>query len=89
MTIDPALVEATILRLLAEASGSRTISPTDVARALHEGPDWNVLMTPVRRAAIQLARAGTIAIYRKGKPVDPDDFKGVYRLGPPDEAPVS
>ena len=27
--------------------------------------------------------AGRLVIYRKGKPVDPNDFKGVYRLGLP------
>jgi len=37
----------------------------------------------VRRAAVRLALAGRLVIYRKGKPVDPADFKGVYRLGLP------
>jgi hypothetical protein len=32
---------------------------------------------------VALARAGKIVIYRKGTPVDPDDFRGVYRLGAP------
>ena len=82
MAVDPAEIDATILRLLDDAGANRTISPTDVARALHPGTDWNVLMTQVRRAAIKLAHAGKIAILRKGKPVDPNDFKGVYRLGP-------
>ncbi len=81
--IEPDAVEAAILRLLAEAGAGKSISPTDVARALHAGADWNVLMTPVRRAALKLARSGAIVILRKGKPVDPDDFKGVYRLGLP------
>ena len=40
-------------------------------------------MIPVRRAAVRLAHAGRIVIFRKGRPVDPDDFKGVYRLGVP------
>jgi hypothetical protein len=40
-------------------------------------------MVPVRRTAVRLAHEGRIVIYRKGKPVDPDDFKGVYRLGLP------
>ena len=40
-------------------------------------------MKPVRRVAQNLAREGRIAIYRKGKPVDPDNFKGVIRLGLP------
>ncbi|WP_290490359.1 DUF3253 domain-containing protein [Hyphomonas sp. UBA2654] len=33
---------------------------------------------------MRLHKAGTVLIYRKGKPVeDPDVFKGVYRLGLP------
>jgi hypothetical protein len=32
---------------------------------------------------VRLAKDGVIAIYRKGKPVDPDTFKGVYRIGLP------
>jgi hypothetical protein len=81
--IEPDAIEAAILRLLAEAGSGKSISPTDVARALHSGTDWNVLMTPVRRAAIKLAHAGEIVITRKGKPANPDDFKGVYRLALP------
>jgi hypothetical protein len=80
--IDPALVEAAILRMITEAA-DKTVSPTDVARELHDGPDWHTLMHVLRRAAVKLALDGRIAIYRKGKPVDPNDFKGVYRLGPP------
>ena len=40
-------------------------------------------MQPVRRAAVRLMKAGRIVILRKGRPVDPDDFRGVYRLGLP------
>ena len=57
MLPSPAEIEATILRLLDEAGAGRTISPTDAARALIEGSEWNVLMPAVRRAAVQLARA--------------------------------
>jgi len=32
---------------------------------------------------VRLADAGRIVIYRKGKPADPHDFRGVYRLGLP------
>ena len=77
-------IEATILRLVAEAGG-KSISPTDAARALEPGPAWNALMPAVRRAAVKLALAGRLVIYRKGRPVDPNDFKGVYRLGPPQQ----
>jgi hypothetical protein len=76
-------IEAAILRLLGEQGPGKTVSPTDAARALTTGPDWHVQMPGVRRAAIKLALAGRLVIYRKGKPVDPNDFKGVYRLGLP------
>jgi hypothetical protein len=40
-------------------------------------------LLPIRRAAVSLAQAGRLVIYRKGKPADPNDFRGVYRLGLP------
>jgi hypothetical protein len=83
MTADPASVEATILQLVAEAGTKRSISPTDAARELSAGDDWQILLPAVRRAAVKLALAGQLVIYRKGKPVDPTDFRGVYRLGLP------
>ena len=79
----PAEIEATILRLLDQAGAGKTVSPTDAARALQPGPNWHLLMPSVRRVAVRLALAGRIVINRKGKPVDPNDFKGVYRLGLP------
>ena len=82
--MDPADIETTILRLLAERDDGKTISATDVARALAGADtDWHLRMTPVRRVAVKLALAGRVVIYRKGKTVDPNDFKGVYRLGLP------
>jgi len=41
----------------------------------------------VRSTAVGLARAGRIVILRHGKPADPDDFKGVYRLRAADAQP--
>ena len=79
----PAEVEAAILRLVADAGPGKTVGPTDVAQELRDGPDWQRVLTPLRHAAVKLALAGKIAIYRKGKPADPEDFKGVYRLGLP------
>ena len=80
---EPADIEAAIFRLLGEIHAGKTISPADAANALVPGPQWHVLMPAVRRVAIRLALAGRLVIYRKGKPVDPNDFKGVYRLGLP------
>jgi hypothetical protein len=59
------------------------VSPEEVARAVAADADWHSYLTAVRRAAVKLALDGRLVIYRKGKPVDPADFKGVYRLGLP------
>jgi len=76
-------IEAAILRAVAAAGAGKTVGPMDIAQTLHADEDWQSMLPAVRRAAVTLARAGTIAIYRKGKPVDPNDFKGIYRLGLP------
>lgn len=84
-SIDPRAVEEAILALTAERGAEKTICPSEAARRLGgPHPDrWGPLMILVRRAAINLASQGRIVIYRKGKPADPHDFKGVYRLGLP------
>ncbi|MBF9234194.1 DUF3253 domain-containing protein [Microvirga alba] len=78
----PEDLEAAMLSLLNERGTDRTIGPTDVARALGgDHPDgWGPLMHPVRATAVRLMKEGRVVILRKGRPVDPDDFKGVYRL---------
>jgi hypothetical protein len=79
---DIAVIEATIQRLLAGHEIGRTLGPTELAQALSPN-DWPHLLPLVRKAAVQLALAGRLIIYRKGKPVDPTDFKGVWRMGLP------
>ena len=76
-------VRDAILALTAARGAGKTIAPEDAAKAV--SPENFVrVMKDVRAEAIRLHKAGTIAIYRKGKPVDnPDTFKGVYRLGLP------
>ena len=78
-------IEATLLRLVAERGPGKTVDPAEAARALGgDHPDgWGPLMQPIRRAAVALAEQGRVVILRKGKPVDPRDFKGVYRLTAP------
>ncbi|CEJ13565.1 hypothetical protein BN1110_03886 [bacterium YEK0313] len=75
-------LEAAILRLAAAKGAGKSISPEDAAKdvAASRDLDWHTLLQPVRRTAIRLAREGRLVILRKGKPADPDDFKGVYRL---------
>jgi hypothetical protein len=75
--------EDTILTLLSVQAAGATIAPEQAARALAGESDWHAHLGAVRRAAIRLALDGRLVIYRKGKPVDPNDFKGVYRLGLP------
>ncbi len=82
----PDEIERTILSL-AEARGpGKTICPSEAARALasDDPAAWSRLMGPVRKVAVALMKAGRIVIRRKGRPVDPDDFKGVYRISVPD-----
>ena len=79
-------VRNAILTLIAAREDGRTICPSEAARSV--SPDkWRNLMKDVRAEAVRLAKAGEISIYRKGKPVNPTDFKGVYRLGRPAEEP--
>jgi hypothetical protein len=77
-----------MLALVTERGVGRNLDPTDVARAVGgDRPEgWGPLMQPVRQAAVRLMKAGRIVILRKGRPVDPDDFKGIYRLTLPPEA---
>jgi len=85
-TTDP--VAAMILELLGAAKPGGSVSPEDVARAVAETrrkandpPDlWRRYMSAVKQQAIHLARAGSIQVLRKGKPVeDPARVKGVIR----------
>ncbi|MGO4573679.1 DUF3253 domain-containing protein [Microvirga sp. 2TAF3] len=78
----PEELETTMLALVAERGAGKTLDPTEVARALGgDHPDgWGPLMQPVRQMAVRLMKEGRVLILRKGRPVDPDDFKGIYRL---------
>ena len=82
---DAATIETVLLRLVAERGMDQTVDPAEAARELGgTHPDqWGPLMQPIRRAAVMLAEQGRVVILRKGKPVDPRDFKGVYRIAAP------
>ncbi len=75
---DSHTIEAEILRLATERGAGKSVSPSEVARALR--PDWRPLLSAVRRAAVRLASAGHIDILRHGKPVAPEAARGVIRL---------
>lgn len=82
---DVATIEAVLLRLVAERGAGKAVDPAEAARELGGAhPDqWGPLMQPVRRAAVTLAEHGRLVILRKGKPIDPRDLKGVYRITAP------
>lgn len=75
---DEAVFE-TILQMCTAAWPDETVRPEDIAMTLHP-EEWQALTKRIRLAVKQLAEAGHVQILRKGKPADPDDFKGVYRL---------
>jgi hypothetical protein len=87
MSVD---VEAAIFDLLAaKVAPGKSVSPEEVARAV-DPEGWRRLLGQVRAVARGLARQGKLVILRHGKPADPGDFKGVYRLRlplPDDAAP--
>ena len=81
-------IDATILALCAERGPDKTICPTEAAKAFAKamGGDelaWREGLAGVRRVAVDLAREGRLVIFRKGKPIDPENFRGIYRLGLP------
>ena len=79
-------IEDLVLRLAKERGAGKTICPTEAAKAAAEqrgDSDWQGRLPAVKAAAVRLAARGSVAIYRKGKPVDPENFKGIYRIGLP------
>ena len=79
--MDP--IEAAIFDLLGQVPAGKSVSPEDVARAV-DPEGWRRQLSKVRGTAVGLARGGRLVILRHGKPADPDDFKGVWRMRLPD-----
>lgn len=85
---DSDIVAAAIFAEIAARGATKTISPEDAAKRIAQegGEDdlgWRKWLPRVRASAKGLTREGRLVIYRKGKPADPDDVKGVIRLGLP------
>jgi len=72
-------ITAALLHLATERGPEKSLCPTDVARAV-SAENWRPLLGAVRKVAADLARQGKIEILRKGKPINPDDMRGVIRL---------
>ncbi|MGB1250971.1 MAG: DUF3253 domain-containing protein [Candidatus Promineifilaceae bacterium] len=64
---------------MVRANPEKAIRPEDVARSLRDR-EWQGLLKRIRLFVAKLASDGYVAIMRKGRIADPDDFKGVYRI---------
>jgi len=81
--ISDARVTQAILALLSSRAPDATICPSEVARAL-EPSGWRSLMSRVRAAARELARAGVLEIRQGGVRINPNgEFHGPIRLALP------
>lgn len=79
-------IETEIFNLLAQRDPGKTICPSEVAKII--APErWQREMGRVRGVAVGLARQGRLVITKKGKPVNPEAFKGVIRLKLPESPP--
>ncbi len=67
-----------ILGLLKQRQGGKTICPSEVLPAEHKTDP--IMMEHVRRSARLLAAEALIEITQKGQPVDPQNFRGPIRL---------
>lgn len=81
-------IRQAIASAVLERGAGKTVCPSEIARSLAGSDEkvWRLMMNPIRAEAIRMAKAGDVRILRKGRPVDPDDFKGIYRLALPDGA---
>ena len=78
-------IEEVLFAMLDEIEPGKSVSPEQVARAL-DAEGWRRLLPQIRATVRGLARQGRVVITRHGKPADPENFKGVYRLRAPDAA---
>ena len=72
-------IQDTILSQLAALPEGKSIDPMNVAKAI-QPERWQQLLGHVRTNAIELAREGKVVILRHNKPVNPEKFRGVYRI---------
>lgn len=79
-TVDATLDQA-LTQLLATRGASKTVCPSEVARAVG-GEEWRDLMEPARAAARRAVARGEAEITQGGKVVDPSTAKGPIRVRP-------
>lgn len=79
-TVD-ANLDQVLTQLLADRGASKTVCPSEVARAVG-GEEWRDLMEPARAAARRAVARGDAEITQHGQVVDPSTAKGPIRIRP-------
>lgn len=70
-----------IVRQCMERGASKSICPSEVARALAvDEAEWRTMLPDVRRVAEMLRLEGRIAVMQRGQPVSAVETKGPIRL---------
>jgi hypothetical protein len=72
-------IAAAIMALATTRGTGGSVDPNEVAQAL-DAEGWRDLLGRIRAIAKRLAGSGRIEILRKGKPVTPQEAKGIIRL---------
>lgn len=72
-------IAAAIMALASTRGTGGSVDPNEVAQAL-DADGWRDLLGRIRAIAKRLAGSGRIEILRKGKPVTPQEAKGIIRL---------
>jgi hypothetical protein len=73
-------LRASILELARERGPSKSICPSDAARAVG-GEGWRDLMDQARDTARELARSGDVVVTQRGETLDPDaEWHGPVRI---------
>ena len=78
-------IESAIFDRLNQLGEGKSVEPAEIAKIL-QPEQWQRMLPKVRATALGLMRQGKLTITKKGKPVDPNAFKGVIRLRLPTEA---
>ncbi|MEQ8964764.1 MAG: DUF3253 domain-containing protein [Azospirillaceae bacterium] len=82
---DSARIGAVLLDLADRRGPERSFCPSEAARAVAPpngagDPAWRALMPQVRAVAARLVAEGRLAAARRGRPFDPVDPGGPFRL---------
>jgi hypothetical protein len=76
------LIEETIAALLSQVREGESISPNDVAKTL-DAENWRRELPKIRAVIVGMTRQGRLEMLRKGRPTEPEEVRGIYRIRKP------